>query len=159
MKVIGKGRVRRRMAIGLAAALVAFGLIPPSPASADADGCTSGPELFSVNCIDVLGSGIVVWYTQSRYGAGVNVYSSLCNRYHRWWYTPDDGGARYRTVGPFGCIQGFLTSYANWYPQCGATVCWSDGLHAEPWTSFCAQSKNSRTNNTWTDFACIQIRP
>lgn len=117
----------------------------------DAAGCTLAPGYTgAINCISVSGSSNFVNTTRSRYEPGVSPWpSQICSRTHQWRYTNVGSSSySYQTSGPHGCILGVLISYVDWTPK----KTYKDG------SSFCARSKNSHTNNVYSNYACITIK-
>lgn len=135
----------------MAGAVVAGGTaIQPSASSASAYGCTFAPGYSgALNCIDIRGSGLTVNSSRSEYQPGFTPWPpNICNRTHQWRYTKNGGSQTTRTSSPSSCIPGILISYVDW----------SNPGQMKDQSSFCARSKNSHTNGSYTNYACKTIK-
>ncbi len=143
--------LRRLVLLATLAGLLMTLMAPATPASASASGCTLAPGYTgALNCISVVGSGLVVSSSRSTYVPGVSPWpENLCSRTHQWRYLRN-GNTSYvtRTVNASGCIVGVLNSYVDWS---------GPGTMANN-SSFCARSKNSHTGGVYSNYACVTIR-
>jgi len=146
----GRGLTTSLAIISLIAGLLV--LVTPASAEAGASGCTSAPGYTgAANCIKIYGESLTVTKSKSTYLPGVSPFpSTTCNWSSKWRFKRSgESNYKTRTVTKYGCTWIPLIDVYHWWYNVGVM---------KDKSSFCAKTKNSRTNYAWTSEACKTIK-
>lgn len=112
------------------------------PAAADSATCVSVrvAGVVARNCVETVSTWPMVGGSRSSF----LTRGPVCDRVHQWRFRPV-GSATYqtKTVKPKGCVRNV------------SNVDWKRPGRMQPDSKFCARTKNSRTGNRWTPYACV----